>query len=251
MTAVSSIITTAFREGNITPIGSQPSGAEQTEAVDLLNRLIRSVFGSFAGSPLMDWELPRCQTTNRRVPSNAPLLPGSRRDTTYQLDPRFPPCNARVVWDGTDQTLYFPALPMDGARIAVVANDPAATGTMTLDGNGRGLETSTGSLTASDTPMVWVYRADLARWLQLREVGVGDELPFPGEFDDLWVTGLFIRLAPRFGKQVSPESAQEFLRMKKLFQTQYHQTAPELSGADQLVNTNQSYPTGYSSGWMD
>lgn len=246
MATAQEIITAAFREGNIIPVGGTASTDENTEALGLLNRLITSAFGSFSGGPLTDWNLPHRQTTDGSLPSNPPLLPGSRRTTRYTLDPSHPPSDVRVVWDGSEQTLYMPPQPHDGARVAIVLTldtQAPSYGNLTVHGNGR-VVAGPMQITTDDVSTVWFYRADLATWVKLQTVAADDDIPFPPSFNDLWITGLSIRLAPRYGKQISQETVAEYHRILKLFQTTYQQSHPSVSGADDLVPGYQSFPRG-------
>lgn len=244
MTTAQDVITAAFREGNIIPVGGTASPNENTEALDLLNRIITSAFGSFSGGPLTDWNLPAIQTTGGSLPTNPPLLPGSRRVTRYTLDPSHPPSDVRVVWDGSEQTLYMPPQPHDGARVAIVLTldtQAPSYGNLTVYGNGR-VVAGPMQITTDDVSTVWFYRADLAQWVKLQAVALTDSIPFPPTFDDLWVTGLSIRLAPRYGKQTTPETTSVFQRTLKLFRTTYQQSHPVISGADDLIPGYQSFP---------
>lgn len=242
MTTVRETVQDALREGNIVPVGSDVPDREMNEGVRALNRILVSAFGSFSGGALSDWLLP-CPAPSAQDAANAPLLPGSRRDTRYRVAPQFPPTNSRVVWDGTDQTFYMPSRPDDGARMAVVTgNLPAAPGELTVLGNGRLVELPADPLVSTvAVTLAWFYRADTATWRLLKTLGVDDEIPFPPTFDDLWITGLAVRMYPRYGKVASAETLAEFQRVRKLFYVTYHQAAVEPSGADDLVPGYASY----------
>jgi hypothetical protein len=49
MTVASSIITDAYREGNIIPMGSTPNANQQTEALSRLNVILTSTIGNEVG----------------------------------------------------------------------------------------------------------------------------------------------------------------------------------------------------------
>ena len=54
---ISSIITDAFREANILPLGKAPTALQSTEALRLFNAIITAIYGGDAGEELGDWPL--------------------------------------------------------------------------------------------------------------------------------------------------------------------------------------------------
>jgi hypothetical protein len=57
VTLVSSIITDAYRESNMLPLGKVPTANQTTEALRLYNALIDAIYGGDAGERLTDWPL--------------------------------------------------------------------------------------------------------------------------------------------------------------------------------------------------
>jgi len=247
MTAASELVKAGFRENNIIPVGKDPTTAEQTEGLGLLNRDLNSVYGFVVGENLTDWPIPAVQRTGS-VAANPPLLPGSKQPLV-SLNNSYPAANVRLVWDGSTRTVYFPESPEDGARMALVKASGAAasgTGTLTLDGNGRTIEGSN-TYTAGVSGSKWMYRADLADWKALADLALADDCPFPPELDDFWICGLAIRLAPRYGKEVASATVARFRHMKSEIQARYWQNAPATSGGELLQPGYQSY----AQGWFD
>jgi hypothetical protein len=140
-----------------------------------------------------------------------------------------------VVSFMTASALYFPAMPNDGARMALV--DVGSLGDVTLNGNGRKIEgASLLTLPAADlNGRKWLYRADLGNWLRLNVLAAGDPVPLPPEFDELLVCGLAIRLAPRFGVTIAPTTIECYTDMLARLKKRYKQsermpTAMEMRG---------------------
>ena len=266
MTLASAIITAGFREGNILPVGGSPTTSEQTEALGLLNGFISGVFGNEMGEPLSDWMVPQPQRTGAleanypQLPypqgTDAMLLPTPLTTSALSSVYRYPPKNSRIVFGGVTQTIYFPEQPDDGSRMAVVqgsgAGDSATVGAvLTLDGNGRTIETvntKTFTFTSPATAgKAWLYRADTADWVAVATLGLSDALPFPSELDDVWITALAIRLAPRYGKTVAAETTAAFTAAMRHLKARYRQAGTTIFGAQDIPNSFQSYG---STSWM-
>lgn len=263
MTAVSTIATAAFREGNILPIGQPPTLLEQAEALDTFNRLLKGVFGVEMGEELTDWLVPQPQRT-APVAANYPQLPYPANadflalstpfanDATINIYP-YPPKNSRIVFGGVTSTVYFPEAPDDGSRMSVVqgsgAGDSGAPGAvLTLNGNGRTIEgTNTKTYTDPVTARQWFYRADLGDWKALTTLGWTDDCPFPDEVDDFWVPALAVRLAPRFSKPVSQETAAALKAALPRFKARYRQAGTTTYGSGNISRSAQSCLTG---GWF-
>jgi hypothetical protein len=242
MTLASDIVTAAFREGNIIPVGRAPSGGEQVEGLQLLNRFMLSVYGLVLGEYLSDWQVPYVQRVGD-VAAYPPYLPGGQRPLIVPNN-QYPGQNSRIVWDGTEQTVYFPETPGDGARMAFVKASGAGAsgppGVLTLNGNGRTIEGSN-IYVASSAARAWIYRADLAGWLAMVPLLLTDTVPFPEELDDVWIVSTFIRLAPRYGKAVSAETAMTQKRLMATLKTRYTQTEVIDGGGTELTGGTQSY----------
>lgn len=263
MTIASSIIQSAFREGNLIPAGTNPTTIEQSETLERLNRYVLGVFGQEMGENLLDWQAPVPQRT-APVAANYPQAPWPTDlsmgfGNPLSSDPNsniwpFPPANSRIVFGGVDATVYFPEAPLDGARMAVVqgsgAGDSGDVGELlTLDGNGRTIEgANTKVLTSPIAVRAWLYRADLADWRAMVDMALGDDMPFPSELDDLWICALSIRLAPRYGKTTAPETAACFKAKLTQLKARYRQAAVTTYGSENIPRSLQSYIAGR---WWD
>jgi hypothetical protein len=205
MTQVSELVVQAFREGNFTAVGETTTPEELLEAVPRLRNLISSLLGIELGEAYRDWFVP--SEFNPAAPLRYPLTPTGTGVTSTEPW-AYPPANVRLLVSVTAaQTIYFPASPSDGARMAYV--DINSTGDVTLHGNGRLIEGAAsittdigGDPAVSFSGRKWLYRADLGDWILLKTLDKDDESPLPEEFDDLLVTGLAVRMAPRMGVKV-------------------------------------------------
>lgn len=261
MTTAASIIQAAYREGNLIPVGKNPTDDESTEALAAYNRLVVGILGYKMGENLADWLVPQPQRTSP-VSSNYPQFPSF---PTYQSSAVFtnPPNNRRIVWGGTDQTVYFPQKPNDGAQLALVqasgAGDGSNTGdTLIFDGNGYFIEdpadntfktqvTFEFNSGAGNTPLApqrWFFRADLAQWVLVLGIEEMDQHPYPFEFDDFFICALSKRLAPRYNKIVAQETINTALQTESAFLARYRQPTDTVYGSDQIPRSYQSYIAG-------
>lgn len=218
MTLISSIISDAFREGNILPLGKAPTAAQSTEALRLLNNSISFIYGGDAGETLTDWPLG----TFGRESLSIPL------DFT-ELEINRPSINRRLIATNVAaKTVYLTAYPQDGSRMGIA--DPfgrLAAFPVTLDANGRTIEgNATKLLNINSTFQEWFYRADLSQWVKLSPLLIGGSLPFPADFDDLFTIMLSMRLNPRYGRQMDPQSAEIYKQGRSRFMAQYVQSQP-------------------------
>lgn len=262
MTLASSIITDAYREGNLIPVGKSPSTDEQTETLRRLTRFIAGVFGEEMGENMADWPVPLPQRT-APVAANFPQLPyplgldgnllgGPAYSTIASSFAYYPPKNSRLVFGGVTSTVYLPEQPDDGSRMAVVqgsgAGDGGAVGQiLTLNGNGRTIEAAnTKTFTFASpaaTPVQWMYRADLGDWVRVltTTLALTDDIGFPSDLDDLWVCMLAIRLAPSYGKTTAVETSATAARMMKKLKARYRQAGTTIYKSGDIPNSFQSY----------
>ena len=254
MTDVRALVLGAYRENNLVPVGTEPNAAELVEGLRLFNSLVLSTFGFTVGLKLRDWRIAEQQRTGN-VSRVYPLLPGSQLSLVPQY-PLYPPGNARIVWDGSPVTAYFPDTPNDGAVMGLVAASGVAAaadqGSLTLDGNGLKIAGADGTSyvsRAAVVPIRWFYRADLADWLTVEAKTIDGESLFPDELDDLWVCSLSIRLAPRYGKEIAPATVERVTTMKTMLRARYQQTEPTPSGGDVLPPAWESWQNNRYS-WM-
>lgn len=260
MTTAADIIQAAMREGNLIPVGQQPTDAEQTEALGALNRFVESIYGYELGEYLTDWLYPAPQRTSP-VAANYPALPYPTDagpelfPIPYAVDPDaniypYPPANSRIIFGSVTGTVYFPESPSDGSRMALVqgsgAGDSGASGqVITLDGNGRTIGTQpTQAYTSPVTPQKWFYRADLADWVPVATMAVTDDIPFPSAFDDFFVCALAMRLAPRYGKTPSPATVTTAQKTLLRLKAHYAQTAVTVYKGEDIPRALEGYLSG-------
>lgn len=215
MTLVSSIIADAYRENNLVAVGKDPSTGQQTEALRLLLAVVKAAIGGEAGEYLKDWPLGDYGRQDRDQLGR----------TTTQI--ANPPINARLLHTAAAAiTVYFPAMPSDGSRMAIL--DPysrLAALNVTLDGNGRTIEAAaTATLSTNGLSREWFYRADLGNWVRVSDFDADDEMPFPADFDMMWVILLAARLSPRYGRSLTNESALILKQQRTAFLARYAQS---------------------------
>lgn len=219
MTLISTIITDAFREGNILPLGKAPNANQVAEALRLFNGCLAAIYGNDAGEGLTDW----------------PLGNFGRESPAYDLgytDHRIdhPTINRRLIAvNETAKTVYLTLRPQDGARMALI--DPFARLSevpVTLDANGRTIEGQPTILLDTDgTYREWLYRADLGNWVRISNVVETDELPFPTpDFDNFFTTLLAMRINPRYGRTMDPQSSAVYQGERRKFVARYLQSMP-------------------------
>jgi hypothetical protein len=221
MALVSEIIKDAYREANLIPITQSPTLDEQTEALRLLNRFVRSIFGNEAGDKLQSFAVG---TGNVITTTQLPVF-----DFTT---PNYVPLNARLMINITAATaVNLHPDPEDGSRVAVVdVSGNFNTFNFTLRGNGRGVDTATTAvLNTASLKKEWFYRADLGSWMAITNLGLNDVFPFPLEFEDLFVIGLATRLNPRNGVAIDDQAMMNFRRQRNLFRARYSQSIQQES----------------------
>lgn len=260
MTTATLLIQAAYREGNLIAVGASPNATELTEALPALNRLVNGIFGFEMGENLADWLYPVPQRT-APVAANYPQLPSCAAPAWMStcLSP-YPPKNTRVVWGGVTGKVYFPEAPEPGTRMAVVqgsgAGDHGAAGQiLTLDGNGRTIQDpadqafkNTVALVDPLTSNQWIYRDDLGQWKLCQDMAIGDDCPFPKEFDDFFICALAKRLAPRYSKITARETIETAKAKLSALKARYRQSAPTVYGSEDFPRSAQSYLTG--SWWL-
>ena len=220
MTLVSSLITDAYRESNMLPLGVSASANQVTEALRLHNQILSAIYGGEAGERLEDWPLG---TFDRDATDFDYLLPYSDRRLHH------PPINQRLIVTNTEATtIYLSVKPQDGARMGIA--DPysrLSTVPITLDGNGRPIEAAATLLLNTDGLFrEWIYRADLAAWVRVTDVLATDNNPFPSKYDIMFIIMLAMRLNPRYGHSLAPESLQALKTNKREFVARYLQSRP-------------------------
>jgi hypothetical protein len=198
MTTALAIIRGALRESNLLALATATLNAEQqAEGLAKLNSLIAGVFGNKVGTKL--FEFPVGTEGVSSVSAN-----------WSSSDWQSPPPNVRLmVTDESTQTINLPVWPDNGARIGLVdLKGTMATFPITLHAGGKRIEGAEFLVVNMDNAnLTWMYRSDLGEWVRLTLLEADDELPFPIEFDDYFETALAMRLNPRYGRSVKPETA--------------------------------------------
>lgn len=231
MTAAIDIIRSAYREGNFEPIGHDPTAEQVAEGLDRLNALLGALFSVELGELQRDW--PIVHEWSEEEDKRYPLTPGSDEETVVPW--KYPPQNVRLLHHiKVPTTLRLPAHPTDGARISVLNMGSSAK--LTLHASGRLIESKP---LVVGTPgemnrKTWFYRADLGDWVLLPEriEDESGELPLPAEYDDYFVTGLAMRLAPRYGIQLEAAVGERFTDMQSRIVGRYKDSARPMSTAE-------------------
>lgn len=220
MTLISSLITDAYRECNMLPLGKEPTVNQATEALRLYNAMLASIYGGEAGEPLTDWPLGNFD----RDPNGCDyVLPYTDRRLHH------PPINQRLIAVNTAAaTVWLTARPQDGSRMGII--DPysrLSTVPITIDGNGRPIEgVPSIVLNVDGTEREWFYRADLGKWVKLVGVIATDENPFPEKYDTFFLISLAMRLSPRYGRTLAPETLAALKQNRQQFVARYLQSRP-------------------------
>lgn len=202
MTTISALIQSAYREGNLLAAGASPTANELTEAVAEYNSLVTNLLTFQRSNNLMD------------VIANA--------GATY---PMTVSKHTRIVQQGGTGTINFPAVPDDGARMGLIQGSTSG-GTLTLSGNGYTINgTATSVFAAPSAATEWFYRGDVGDWKVVKTFASSDDSIFPQVFDDMIQAYIFMRLASRYNKQISPSTQAVYDRGLEQFTSRYFQGA--------------------------
>jgi hypothetical protein len=242
MTLVSQIITDAYRETNLVPLGATISSNMQTEALNRLNSLVMSVVGNEVADGLSelaiggDFDQTEFATTEVGIPDNVRVMLNLSSATSLDLDP----------------------MPFDGQRLAVVdVSGTLGTYNLTLSGNGRNIEgASSLTLNTNSLTRQWLYRSDTGNWAKLTDLITSDQLPFPEEFDDFFIISLAARLNPRYGQTLDPASQLLLFSVLVLsLRARYHSfkqiLSPDLDVRFDGLNNPRAYYSRYWSNDRD
>lgn len=224
MTTVSQIITDGFREANLIRLGATPTTNEQTEALARLQNLVTGVLGFEAGQKLVPCPVGQ---NNVQYPQFFDLT---------QWGYNWIPSNLRLMCNLTEATtLNLPPNPQDGERMGVVdVSGNFATYNLTLVGNGSQIEGATQVvMNTNGYTAEWFYRADTGDWALVSPLSLAGDMPYPADFDDLFIISLAARLAPRNGRPLAAESAAILDRQIDQFAARYGVSLP--SSADPAV----------------
>ncbi len=239
MTLVSEIISDAYRESNIIPLGATPSTAQTTEALNRLNPILLSAVGNESGDELNDinygGDYDESEAITEYIPANSRLILNLTAAVTLEADPD----------------------PYEGQRMAFTdVGGNLATYNVTVEGNGRTIEGAASvTLSTNGDKRQWLYRADTANWVKIEELEEADTMPFPSEFNDYFVIMLALRINPRYGQALSQESLEMLKKSRVQLRSRYRrkglnsQTDPGLLGprdynfySDTAFNRGRGWP---------
>lgn len=217
MTIVSEIITDAYRENNTIPIGQSPSYEEQIEGLRIFNRFLWSVLGNELGDGFLTITVGR----------NGIVQPGY--DGVY--NGWYPLGSTRFIFNNEKaESINLNPKPQDGERIAVRdASGNLATYPVTINGNGRTIGgQSQVVLNTTGLTAQYFYRDDIGDWQLVSSLQLDSTFPFPPEFEDFFIIGTSLRISPKNGSTLDPQSLEAYRRAKKQFTARY---SPKLEQA--------------------
>jgi len=223
MTTTYQIIVDAYRQSNLIAIGVEPTQIQETEALRYLNRLVKSVFGDEVGDPLEGFPLGKKGISR---PSGYPCCGG------VPTNDWFVPKNTRLMVNIDEPlTVYLHPAPEDGTRFGVVdASGDFQTNNLTLVGNGNLVDGIDQIVLDEDRfSGEWVYRQDMANWVQYAPLSLFATFPFPEEFDDYFILMLAFRLNPSYERTLDPQSQTVLQRSRRQLQARYSQVSPTRS----------------------
>lgn len=218
MTTIRQIITDAYREAGIIGIEETLDADKFAEGLRRFNALFNSLLDNELGQPLQNIDYGKSGLTN---------VFAKDEDLSQTIDSVYVPANYRIYLNiGAATTLYLHPNPHDGARLAIVDNGGnLATYNVTLDGNGRKIESAASVvLNTNSLTRQWFYRADTGNWVKIADFIDGDSSPFPEQHDDFLVLLLAFRINPRHGAQSSEEMIEALKRARRQFRNAYRQT---------------------------
>lgn len=238
MTTVASIISQALRETNLIPLGVEPSDEQLAEGFALLSTIVEGVLGNEAGENLSPFPLGQAGiNAPRGYPWWANELPGNV----------YVPTNIRIMCNLTaDGLVNLSPRPHDGARMGVVdISQNFSEFPLTINGNGRSIEGEE-SMTYDTDGLIrqWLYREDLGNWVTVIPLDPAGDMPWPVEFDDMFIIRLAYRLNPRYGQVIHPASAEALKIATSKFSARYGQSTTNMPSEDGLT-----YLTHYNRFW--
>lgn len=218
MTQISAIIKSAYRESNLVDIKATPTPDEEAEGLSRLQALIKSTVGNEAGFALEDWTA--ASTTVITDPSGVAL--SAAQTSAYFVEPQ-----TRLMCNLTIATsLALDPFPNDGQRFAVI--DVAGnfnTYNLTLNGNGRRVNGGASLVLSTDDEIrEFFFRSDLGDWVEIKTFIVSDQLPFPVDYDDYFITALAMRLNPAHQREISQATSGRFELQQAHISARYQQS---------------------------
>lgn len=235
MTTVVSIINSALRETNLIPLGVTPDAAAQAEAFGRLVTIVAGVLGNEGGENLNPMPLGQNDITS---PTGYPWwsneLPGNV----------FVQTNTRLMCNLTDDgAINLHPRPHDGARMGVVdVSQNFDQFPLTIYGNGRLIEGQPDMVyNTAGLVRQWLYREDLGNWVVVQPITLDGDMPWPEEFDDMFIVMLAMRLNPRYGQVMHPASVQALSAAMRKFSARYSQSTTQMPSEDGLLYLTNYY----------
>lgn len=225
MTLVSQIITDAYRETNLIPLGTTPNTSQMAAGLNSLNRIISSTLGFEVNDELRDLniggDVDQTIYTEEWVPDNIRLLLNLTAAASFDLDP----------------------MPFDGQRFSIVdVGGNLSTFNVTINGNGRRIEDAASVVeNTDDLVKTWMYRADTGNWIVIETSEEADEMPFPEEFDDYFILMLAMRINPNYGQSLAPESVNRLNSMRSKIRARYRKQINFMQADPGLVRYDDLY----------
>lgn len=238
MTTLSQITNRAYRESQILSIDTEPTAEQTSEAVTILQGII----ARHTQPPTLTVWLGNITDVK---PQKGGILPDF---TPYVENIALPQGVYLNCYVTQSYEIMLPPSPGDGARITVRdVSGSFATYPLTLDGNGNFVNGSaTDELNTNSQVKSYMFRRDLADWTVVSDLAAGSSMPYPEEFDDMFVIELAMRLNPRYGSTISDVSAEMYRDMRSRFKSRY-QIMNSSAAPDDLF-----FPVGFSTsgnGW--
>lgn len=241
MTTVASIIQSALRETNLIPLGGTPTQMQLDEAFTLLSTVVSGVVGNEMGEAMHPFPLGQNGINSPKgYPWYANSIPGNI----------FVPFNSRLMLNLTGPgNINLHPKPHDGARMGIVdVSENLNLFPLTINGNGRSIEGQELMVynTAAEV-REWIYREDLGNWVVVTPLLETGNMPFPVEFDDMFIIKLAMRLNPRYGQVIHPASAEALKEAQQKFSARYAQSTtqmPSENGLTYLTHFNRFWGYG-------
>lgn len=241
MTTVTSIITSALRETNLIPLGVNATPPQLAEGFGLLSTIVAGVLGNEAGENLIPFPLGQANINSPKgYPWWSNELPGNI----------FVPFNTRIMCNLTGAgTVNLHPRPHDGARMGIVdVGQNFSEFPLTINGNGRSIEGEESMTYNTDGEVrQWIYREDLGNWVTVIPLDPAGDMPWPPEFDDMFIIMLAYRLNPRYGQVIHPASTEALKQAMMKFSARYKQsdtTMPVENGLLYLTHWNRYWGYG-------
>lgn len=235
MSTLSEIIQRSFRESQILDIDRAPSTQQVAEAVPLLRGIILRHIRP-AVTTIWLGALNEIKEQKGVIFKNF---------TSYAPQRAVPQdCYVNLF---TDQAynLLMPPSPGDGSRLTLIdVGGTLATHPVTLIGNGNLVNSSaTETLSTNNSTTSFMFRRDLANWIPISPLALIEtaQMPFPEEFDDMFVIELATRINPRYGKEMSEVTMQIYEMIRSRFMGRYMQDG---SSANPDILWDPSITTG-------